>query len=652
MKYSLLHIGLCLLYSLGLSSALAQQPFVCNEDLLLTAKSGPDGGSRLFRLYQNADSEWESETVFADAGVEFTAIGYDVDNFLYGLAKDTYEVYRISADGNVELLGVPALLDTNFVYLAGDVAPAGGRLVLVGRNKATGFDERLSTISLNSPNLQVNTTTLITSNDLQIEDIAFDPVFGTIYAFDNKGKRLLNLSWPGGNVTDFPFQQTQGVNQLGALFFTADGELHGYGSATGSGVANQLFHFNKSNGALIGKTGLVSGSLIDGCSCPYRVQFQKTVRPSRTLPCEEILVSYHFYGRGGTTISGIDLLDSFPPDFTIVEIERPPIFGDVVSGVGNSVFEVEDTWILLGRDSITIRVDVGEQPDTVISQALIQDLKAAYGGTRPSDNRETSVVGDPNYIEIIDPLRLFVSDQTFLCQNSSILLDANSNADSYIWNTGETQSQIQVSSPGLYWVEVESSCGLYRDSIWVDPFQDSLWLDLGPDEVLEPGTILDVVPQGNLTPPYDLEWTISRYREDLCPDCFTQLIGPVWEDLTLNLTVEDAYGCKISDERRLEVPAVREVYVPNAFSPDGDGRNDEFFIQGREGIIITELTIADRWGNLVYQSNASQINQPGTGWNGRKNGIALPAAVYIWHMEVVFPDGEVTEYFGDVLLIR
>ena len=95
-----------------------------------------------------------------------------------------------------------------------------------------------------------------------------------------------------------------------------------------------------------------------------------------------------------------------------------------------------------------------------------------------------------------------------------------------------------------------------------------------------------------------------------------------------------------------------EIYVPNAFSPNGDGVNDEFqiFPGSPEQLLSYELQILDRWGNILFQST-----NPKRSWEGDRNGQALPQGIYTWALlyeveELGVPTQRIDS--GSVLLIR
>ena len=86
--------------------------------------------------------------------------------------------------------------------------------------------------------------------------------------------------------------------------------------------------------------------------------------------------------------------------------------------------------------------------------------------------------------------------------------------------------------------------------------------------------------------------------------------------------------------------------VPNAFSPNGDGKNDRVFIRGF-GIAKVSWRIYNRWGELIYFSNDYL-----QGWDGKQSGKLLPQDVYHYVLDVEFSDGNKTIKKGDITLLR
>ncbi|MEI6123721.1 MAG: gliding motility-associated C-terminal domain-containing protein [Bacteroidota bacterium] len=88
------------------------------------------------------------------------------------------------------------------------------------------------------------------------------------------------------------------------------------------------------------------------------------------------------------------------------------------------------------------------------------------------------------------------------------------------------------------------------------------------------------------------------------------------------------------------------MYIPNIFSPNGDGANDVLFVRG-QNIQTIDFRIYNRWGNQVFATKT--ITQ---GWDGTFQQKECEVAVYYWVAEIGFTNGEVVIKKGDVSLVR
>ena len=116
------------------------------------------------------------------------------------------------------------------------------------------------------------------------------------------------------------------------------------------------------------------------------------------------------------------------------------------------------------------------------------------------------------------------------------------------------------------------------------------------------------------------------------------------------LTVTNSLGCKTTDSILIVVtppPCGRpSVFLPNAFTPNGDGQNDVLFLRGNN-LTDVYLTIYDRWGEMVFETN-----DMGIGWDGYFRGELLKPDVYGYYLTCKCEDGQ--EYFekGNITLLR
>jgi gliding motility-associated-like protein len=100
--------------------------------------------------------------------------------------------------------------------------------------------------------------------------------------------------------------------------------------------------------------------------------------------------------------------------------------------------------------------------------------------------------------------------------------------------------------------------------------------------------------------------------------------------------VIDSFGCTSSDTVRVIVR--NEIFIPEVFTPNGDGKNDVFKVYGF-GIVDLSLAIFDRYNNKVYESlDVNEITT--TGWDGTYKGKALEQGIYRWIIDGRFADGQ------------
>lgn len=152
----------------------------------------------------------------------------------------------------------------------------------------------------------------------------------------------------------------------------------------------------------------------------------------------------------------------------------------------------------------------------------------------------------------------------------------------------------------------------------------------------------------------DLVYNWSPPLELSCTDCLTPYARPLINRNTYVLTALDTLnGCFYQDSVTVRVNQDRNVYIPNAFSPNGDGINDRFFVNADQSVSsINYLQVYGRWGGLLYEGLGITPNDPNTGWDGMVNGRAAAGQVVVYTMEVVFLDGTTRQYDGEVMLLR
>ena len=119
---------------------------------------------------------------------------------------------------------------------------------------------------------------------------------------------------------------------------------------------------------------------------------------------------------------------------------------------------------------------------------------------------------------------------------------------------------------------------------------------------------------------------------------------------TYTVTISNSAGCVVSATVTIYVISMKcntaDVFVPNTFTPNGDGQNDVLFVRGNE---LTELYFAvyNRWGEMVFET--TDITK---GWDGIFKGMQVDPAVFAWYLKAKCYSGNELEKKGNVTLIR
>ena len=119
---------------------------------------------------------------------------------------------------------------------------------------------------------------------------------------------------------------------------------------------------------------------------------------------------------------------------------------------------------------------------------------------------------------------------------------------------------------------------------------------------------------------------------------------------TYMFSVRDDTGCTV--DTLMDIFSNDKFWMPNIFSPDGDGDNDSFCCPDHNIQEIEEFAIYDRWGNKVFASANSEWGHYEACWDGRFNNVLVESGVYVYYIKVLRSDGRKICKYGDVTVVR
>ena len=190
-----------------------------------------------------------------------------------------------------------------------------------------------------------------------------------------------------------------------------------------------------------------------------------------------------------------------------------------------------------------------------------------------------------------------------------------------------------------------------KEIIWLNvPLQVNV--ELGDNMIIIPGDT--VVIEAIVNVPYDslagIIWTGLTNPD--CPNCLTQPVVPIITT-TYSVTVSTHDGCTDEDEMTLFLERNHDIFIPNIFTPNGDGVNDEIVISGgRDVKRIISFLIYDRWGNVVFEGKDFAPGDETVAWDGTFRDEGVNPGVFAYRVIAELEGGESVVRYGDITLMR
>jgi gliding motility-associated-like protein len=245
-----------------------------------------------------------------------------------------------------------------------------------------------------------------------------------------------------------------------------------------------------------------------------------------------------------------------------------------------------------------------------------------------------------------------------MCNGTALQLHAGG-ADIYQWSPRTYLNDSTIANPTItpsrdtvitYMLVAKDSAGCRNDTAFttvrVYPIPQ---INAGPDWILRAG---DTVTFRSTSSADIVSWRWVPSTGLDCASCPAPLLHAQQTQL-YRVLVRNEAGCSAFDDLTVTVTCGGgNVFLPNTFSPNGDGMNDVFYPRGTGITAIKSLRVYNRWGQMVYERLNVKANNPLEGWDGTIKGVKAPSDVYVYTCEVICINNEVVPIKGDITLIQ
>ena len=252
---------------------------------------------------------------------------------------------------------------------------------------------------------------------------------------------------------------------------------------------------------------------------------------------------------------------------------------------------------------------------------------------------------------------------TTICLGSSVDYQVTGvftdvNWENNIWLSDAHASLVTISPLNdiTYFVRVQNGvCGALADSFNIQVIQPiPIEVDATPQQIVLGLTsnITSHIP-GQID---SIVWTPDTTLD--CYNCPNPIAKPTQTTTYIATIYYSQNGITCSNSAQVTIDVLNScengiIYLPNTFTPNGDGKNDVFMIRGIGGTKIDYFRVFDRWGKVLFEATGGELNDPQFGWDGTdKTGRKLNPDVYVYTYEIQCIHGNIVTGQGNVTLVR
>jgi gliding motility-associated-like protein len=261
-------------------------------------------------------------------------------------------------------------------------------------------------------------------------------------------------------------------------------------------------------------------------------------------------------------------------------------------------------------------------------------------------------------ISVAQPFNIVASPDRDICIGDSTRLTA-SGGQRFEWfpatGLSDANSATPMAKPTVtttYRVIAYDNSSCFTDTAFVTIGVGNYPIvNAGIDRLLAAGATQRLTPTATNGPISVWQWTPAT---DLSCSVCPQPIATAKKDICYTATATNQYGCSGSDTVCIKVFCESsQIFIPNGFTPDGDGLNDVLMVRGTGIKQVKSFRIFNRWGQVVFERANFPPNVLQYGWDGKTNGgVAAPPDVYVYTCDVICENDIPYTFKGNVAIIK
>lgn len=259
-------------------------------------------------------------------------------------------------------------------------------------------------------------------------------------------------------------------------------------------------------------------------------------------------------------------------------------------------------------------------------------------------------------IDMKFPNTVKVGSADTLCYGSSVKLSAWG-AETYSWSPAKDLNNNKiatpVATPGVttnYKVVGSDTKGCFTSTAYVPvKVYPMPAVKAGEDKTINVGKSIEIIPQ--LSP--DVTGIFWSPSTGVISRNYSGITVKPEQSIEYTILVKNEGGCFAEDKISVFVTCDNSnIFVPNTFSPNGDGVNDIFYPRGSGVFNIKNLIVFNRWGEVVFEKANFRANDASAGWDGTYKGKKLPPDVFVYSLQVLCANNQSLVFKGNVALVK